>query len=115
MRVTEVGDVVQQDTGAVAELPWRRWVVLYAGFTAAAVLAMLFKPTPTDRAGYFESYVQTWKVLRAGSFPLDEARDLARARQNFARGLNPAGVVRQRPRKSQDMTSPPVATCRPAT
>ncbi len=58
-------------------------------------LAMLFKPTPTDRAGYFESYVQTWKVLRAGSFPLDEARDLTRAGQNFARGLNPAGVARQ--------------------
>ena len=57
--------------------------------------AMLLKPTPTDQAGYFESYVQTWKVLRAGSFPLDEARDLARAAQNFARGLNPAGVARQ--------------------
>ncbi len=39
--------------------------------------------------------MQTWKVLRAGSFPLDEARDLARAGQNFARGLNPAGVARQ--------------------
>jgi pimeloyl-ACP methyl ester carboxylesterase len=58
-------------------------------------LAVLFKPTPTDQSGYFESYVQTWKVLRAGSFPLDEARDLARAGQNFARGLNPAGVARQ--------------------
>jgi len=58
-------------------------------------LAVLFKPTPIDQAGYFESYVQTWKVLRAGSFPLDEARDLARAGQNFARGLNPAGVARQ--------------------
>ena len=61
----------------------------------AEALAVLFKPTPTDQAGYFESYVQTWKVLRAGSFPLDEARDLARAGQNFARGLNPAGVARQ--------------------
>ncbi len=58
-------------------------------------LAMLFKPTPTDQAGYFESYRQTWKMLRVGSFPLDEARDLARAGQNFARGLNPAGVARQ--------------------
>ena len=58
-------------------------------------LQVLFKPTPLDQAGYFESYVQTWKVLRAGSFPLDEARDLARAGQNFARGLNPAGVARQ--------------------
>jgi pimeloyl-ACP methyl ester carboxylesterase len=58
-------------------------------------LAMLFKPTPVDQAGYFESYVQTWKVLRAGSFPLDEERDLSRAGQNFSRGLNPAGVARQ--------------------
>jgi pimeloyl-ACP methyl ester carboxylesterase len=61
----------------------------------AEALAVLFKPTPTDRAAYFESYVQTWKVLRAGSFPLDEARDLSRAGQNHARGLNPAGVARQ--------------------
>ena len=58
-------------------------------------LGVLLKPTPADQAGYFESYVQTWNVLRAGSFPLDEARDLARAGQNFARGLNPAGVARQ--------------------
>jgi len=58
-------------------------------------LAMLFKPTPAGQAAYFESYVQTWKLLRVGSFPLDEARDLTRAGQNFARGLNPAGVARQ--------------------
>lgn len=58
-------------------------------------LAVLFKPTPADQAAYFASYVQTWKVLRAGSFPLDEARDLARAGQIFARGLNPAGAARQ--------------------
>lgn len=58
-------------------------------------LAILLKPTPTDQAGYFESYVRTWNVLRAGHFPLDEARDLTRAGQNFARGLNPAGVARQ--------------------
>ena len=58
-------------------------------------LAVLFKPTPTDQAAYFESYVQSWNVLRAGHFPLDEARDLTRAGQHFARGLNPAGVARQ--------------------
>ncbi len=58
-------------------------------------LAVLFKPAPTDREAYFASYVQTWKVLRVGSFPQDEARDLERAGQNFARGLNPAGVARQ--------------------
>ena len=56
---------------------------------------MLFKPAPTDREAYFASYAQTWKVLRAGSFPQDEARDLARAAENFERGLNPAGVARQ--------------------
>ena len=58
-------------------------------------MAVLMKPTPTDQAAYFKSYVQTWTVLRAGSFPLDEARDLTRAGQIFARGLNPAGVARQ--------------------
>lgn len=58
-------------------------------------MAMLMKPTPTDRAGYLASYRQTWKVLRAGSFPDDEARDPARAERTFARGLNPAGVARQ--------------------
>ena len=58
-------------------------------------MAVLFKPTPLEQAAYFESYVQTWKVLRGPGFPLDEARDLDRAGQNFARGLNPAGVARQ--------------------
>lgn len=58
-------------------------------------VAVLLKPTPTDQAGYFKSYVQTWQVLRGPGFPLDEARDLERAGQNFARGLNPAGVARQ--------------------
>ena len=58
-------------------------------------LAMLLRPAPTTQAAYFEGYVQTWNLLRAGSFPLDEARDLSRAGQNFARGLNPAGVARQ--------------------
>jgi pimeloyl-ACP methyl ester carboxylesterase len=58
-------------------------------------IGVLLKPTPTDQAGYFKSYVQTWAVLRGPGFPLDEARDLSRAGQNFARGLNPPGVARQ--------------------
>jgi pimeloyl-ACP methyl ester carboxylesterase len=58
-------------------------------------LAMLFKPAPADRAGYLESYAETYRVLRVASFPLDEARDRSRAEQNFARGLNPPGVARQ--------------------
>jgi pimeloyl-ACP methyl ester carboxylesterase len=56
---------------------------------------VLLAPPPATREEYFERYAQTWKVLRAGSFPEDEARDRARAELNFERGLNPAGVGRQ--------------------
>jgi pimeloyl-ACP methyl ester carboxylesterase len=58
-------------------------------------LQLLMTPTPTDQAGYYQRYVQTWKVLRGPGFPLDEARDLERAAQAFTRGLYPAGVARQ--------------------
>jgi len=58
-------------------------------------LQLLMTPMPTDRAGYYRRYVQTANVLRGPGFPLDEARDLDRAAQNFARGLYPAGVARQ--------------------
>jgi pimeloyl-ACP methyl ester carboxylesterase len=58
-------------------------------------LDVLLSPVPTDQAAYLENYVRSWNVLRAGHFPLDEARDLERARRIFARGLNPAGVARQ--------------------
>jgi pimeloyl-ACP methyl ester carboxylesterase len=58
-------------------------------------LEVLFNPVPIDLPAYIENYAHTWKVLRAGCFPLDEARDIVRARQNFERGLNPAGVARQ--------------------
>ena len=58
-------------------------------------LGVLLKPPVTTLEGYIESYAQTWKVLRAGSFPEDEALDRERAEQIFARGLNPPGVARQ--------------------
>jgi pimeloyl-ACP methyl ester carboxylesterase len=64
------------------------------GPTAQAA-AVLLRPAPTDRAGYVASYSATWKVLRAGDFPVDEARDAARAEQAFDRGLSPAGTARQ--------------------
>ena len=57
--------------------------------------AMLMAPPPTTKAEYIERFARTWKVLRVGSFPEDEARDRARAERCFARGLNPAGVGRQ--------------------
>ena len=50
---------------------------------------------PATKEEYFVRFAQTWKVLRVGSFPLDEAKDRERAERCFERGLNPAGVGRQ--------------------
>lgn len=57
--------------------------------------AILLAPPPTTKEEFITRFGQTWKVLRAGSFPLDEAKDLERAERTYARGLNPAGVGRQ--------------------
>ncbi|MEA2831281.1 MAG: hypothetical protein QOF22_2029 [Bradyrhizobium sp.] len=57
--------------------------------------AVLMAPPPTTKEEYFARFAQTWKVLRAGSFPEDEALDRARAERTYERGLNPAGVGRQ--------------------
>src|SRR5258707_1501069 len=57
--------------------------------------AMLMAPPPATKEEFLTRFAQTWKVLRVGHFPLDEAKDLERAERVFARGLNPAGVGRQ--------------------
>ena len=57
--------------------------------------AVLMAPPPATREEYLVRFAQTWKVLRVGSFPQDEALDRARAERTFERGLNPAGVGRQ--------------------
>ena len=57
--------------------------------------AMLMAPPPATKEEFFTRFAQTWKVLRVGHFPLDEAKDRERAERIFARGLNPAGVGRQ--------------------
>ena len=62
---------------------------------AREAAAMLMAPPPTTREEYLIRFAKTWKVLRVGSFPLDEAKDLERAERCFARGLNPNGVGRQ--------------------
>ena len=62
--------------------------------TPEAMQALL-TPTPTDYPGFLARYLAVWKLLRVGSFPLDEARDPQRAKQAFERGVNPAGVARQ--------------------
>jgi len=57
--------------------------------------AILMAPPPNTREEFFARFAQTWKILRVGSFPEDEARDRSRAERTFERGLNPAGVGRQ--------------------
>jgi pimeloyl-ACP methyl ester carboxylesterase len=57
--------------------------------------AMLMAPPPTTKEEYFARFAQTWKILRVGSFPEDEALDPSRAARIFSRGLSPAGVGRQ--------------------
>jgi len=60
-----------------------------------AAAALLMAPPPTTRDEYLARFAQTWKMLRVGSFPQDEALDRARGERCFERGLNPAGVGRQ--------------------
>src|SRR5262249_18336216 len=57
--------------------------------------ALLMAPPPRTKEEYLARFARTWKMLRAGSFPEDEARDLVLAERCFARGLNAAGVGRQ--------------------
>jgi pimeloyl-ACP methyl ester carboxylesterase len=57
--------------------------------------AILMAPPPTSREEYYARFAKTWKVLRVGSFPEDEALDRSRAERTFERGLNPAGAARQ--------------------
>jgi pimeloyl-ACP methyl ester carboxylesterase len=58
-------------------------------------MAVVMAPPTTTREEYLARFAQTWKVLRVGSFPQDEALDRTRAERTFERGLNPAGVGRQ--------------------
>src|SRR5207237_2266778 len=57
--------------------------------------AMLMAPPPASKEEYFPRFAPTWKILRVGSFPQDEALDRSRAQRTFERALNPAGVGRQ--------------------
>jgi len=57
--------------------------------------AVLMAPPPTSRDEYIANFSRSWKVLRAGSFPEDEARDPGRAARMWDRGTNPPGVARQ--------------------
>src|SRR5580700_5801836 len=60
-----------------------------------AAAAMLMAPPPPTHDEYIARFAQTWKLLRVGRFPEDEALDRSRAERTYERGLNPAGVGRQ--------------------
>jgi pimeloyl-ACP methyl ester carboxylesterase len=57
--------------------------------------ALLLAPPVSNHDEFVARFLQTWRLLRVGRFPEDEALDLDRAERTYARGLNPAGVGRQ--------------------
>jgi pimeloyl-ACP methyl ester carboxylesterase len=57
--------------------------------------ALLLAPPAVGYDEFVARFLQTWRLLRVGRFPEDEALDLDRAERTFARGINPAGVGRQ--------------------
>jgi pimeloyl-ACP methyl ester carboxylesterase len=57
--------------------------------------AVLMAPPVLTRDDYIAAFGRNWRVLRAGVFPEDEAKDKARAARMWDRGTNPAGVARQ--------------------
>ncbi len=60
-----------------------------------AALALLMEPAPTTKEEFLARFQKTWKVLRVGSFPEDEALDRSRGERIYERGPNPAGRARQ--------------------
>jgi len=62
---------------------------------APEAAAVLMAPPPATREQYIAAFARNWRVLRAGVFPEDEARDALRAARMWDRGTNPAGVSRQ--------------------
>ena len=58
-------------------------------------LSVLFQRPASSEAAYIAACRQAWRVMRAGRFPEDEARDFVRARLAWLRGYNPAGKSRQ--------------------
>ena len=58
-------------------------------------MAMLMSRPPKTKQDYIATFQRNWKILRQGSFPLDEARDVEIAAQCYERGLSPEGVGRQ--------------------
>lgn len=64
------------------------------GPTREAMRLLLASP-PRSREEFLGRYSATWNLLRAGSFPEDEALDPQRAERTWDRGNDPAGAGRQ--------------------
>jgi len=64
------------------------------GPTREAMRILLASP-PKTREEFLSRYSVTWNLLRAGSFPEDEAMDQQRAERTWIRGNDPAGSARQ--------------------
>lgn len=62
--------------------------------TRAAMRVLLAPPSRSEEE-FVRRHAETWRVLRVGSFPRDEALDAERARTMWARGADPAGAGRQ--------------------
>jgi pimeloyl-ACP methyl ester carboxylesterase len=58
-------------------------------------LRALAKPTPRDRAGFVQRYVETWAVLAGDGYPYDPDRMARQGGLAYDRGINPAGAARQ--------------------
>ena len=61
----------------------------------AKALRALAKPTPRDRAGFVQRYVETWAVLAGDGYPYDPDRMTRQGALAYDRGINPAGAARQ--------------------
>ena len=59
------------------------------------VAALLMSSAPRNEQEYITVFARNWRVLRAGSFPEDEAKDRLRAKRCYARGLSLEGAGRQ--------------------
>jgi pimeloyl-ACP methyl ester carboxylesterase len=64
------------------------------GPTRGAMRILLAAP-PKSREEFLRRYGATWTMLRAGSFPEEEAKDQQRAERSWDRGHDPAGAARQ--------------------
>lgn len=58
-------------------------------------LEVLLTPFPTDRKGYIESFMRTYRIISGPVYPINEARVRRWAQLHFENGLNPDGVTRQ--------------------